>query len=555
MSYPNASTALAEVIVDELVRSGVRRVVIAPGSRSAALAIAAARSSDIDVTVVIDERSAAFFALGVAKASGIPAAVVTTSGSAIAHLFPAVIEADTACVPLLLFTADRPPELHGIGANQTIEQAGLFGTHVRAGIELGPAEHDPGAPSEWRRAVAGAVAASADGPVHVNVSFREPVVPETDDGRDRDRVFSYATDPTESADPLGPPAGMTPMTLDESWTGPERGVVVVGDSPFVEIHAADRLAARLGWPLIVEPTAGARPPQTITVAHHVLSDPELASRLAPEVAIVVGRANLSRPLGSWLSGVRRLIIDPRVTRVPDASAVLGLGWPQFDTVIRREGEWRKTWLDIEGVGRLALDGHLDDSPLTEPRLARDTADAVPPNGVLLAASSMPIRDLDMTMRVGTAPVMSNRGASGIDGLVSTGFGVASTHPGPVVALTGDLALLHDGNGFLVEPRPDVVFVVANNDGGGIFSFLPQSRQTDVFERLFGTPHGRSFEILAAFHGIGYQLVSDLPGQIRSAIAAGGTWILESVSDRQANPGIHRDLTAAVVRAVGASLER
>jgi 2-succinyl-5-enolpyruvyl-6-hydroxy-3-cyclohexene-1-carboxylate synthase len=168
---------------------------------------------------------------------------------------------------------------------------------------------------------------------------------------------------------------------------------------------------------------------------------------------------------------------------------------------------------------------------------------------------MPIRDLDMTMRVGTAPVMSNRGASGIDGLVSTGFGVASTHPGPVVALTGDLALLHDGNGFLVEPRPDVVFVVANNDGGGIFSFLPQSRQTDVFERLFGTPHGRSFEILAAFHGIGYQLVSDLPGQIRSAIAAGGTWILESVSDRQANPGIHRDLTAAVVRAVGASLER
>lgn len=555
MTHPNASTALAEVVVDELVRAGVRFLVIAPGSRSAAVAISAARREDLQVAVSIDERSAAFHALGVGRATGRPAAVLTTSGSAVANLFPAVVEADTGRVPLLLLTADRPPELHGVGANQTIEQADIFGSAVRWTANLGPAQHDPGANAEWRTVVCRAVNAASDGPVHLNLAFREPLVPETDDGRDRDMPFSHPTDGRDDGAtwmPLEAPSLPT-VPLADRWAMPERGVVVAGDAPFVPLEAVDRLAAVLGWPLIAEPTAGGRPPQTITTAHHLLSDPDLGARLRPEVAVVVGRANLSRPVSRWLTGVPRLIVEPRMLRSPDAAAELAVGWPVVEKVGTRSGTWRRTWLEAEAAGRRALDHFLDETDLVEPKIARDVASAIG-DGVLVAASSMPIRDLDLAMRPGPARILSNRGASGIDGLVSTAFGVASVSSRPVVALSGDLALLHDANGFLIEPRPDVVFVVINNDGGGIFSFLPQARQTDVFERLFGTPHGRSFEMLAAFHGLGYRHVTDIGSQLHDAIDAGGTWILEAVTDREVNPAIHRSLTEAVVASARESVE-
>ena len=557
MTHPNASTALAEVVVDELVRGGVRDFVIAPGSRSAAVAIAAARRDDVALTVLIDERSAAFFALGIGKATGRPAAVLTTSGSAVAHLFPAVVEADTGRVPLLLLTADRPPELHGVGANQTIEQSGLFGTSVRDAIDLGPAEHDPAGNANWRGEVCRALAAAADGPVHLNLAFREPLVPETDDGRTGDRPFSFNTrGRSDGARWLeGAPTSTETAVLEERWTLPERGVVVAGDAPHIALAAIDRLAAALGWPLIVEPTAGGRPVQAITTAHHLLSDLTLAEWLRPDVALVIGRVNLSRPVASWLAGIPRLIVDSRITRPPDSNAELALGWPVIDEIGPRDGTWRRRWLEVETVGRRALDAWLDGAGMVEPRIARDVAEAVPPGGVLLAGSSMPVRDLDLAMRPGGIRVLSNRGASGIDGVVSTAFGIASVSSEPVVVLAGDLTLLHDSNGFLVEPRPDVVFVVINNDGGGIFSFLPQVRQTDVFERVFGTPHGRSFEMLAAFHGVHHRHLTETGPQIEAALAAGGTWILEAVTDRGSNPEIHRELTRAVVTAVMASVER
>lgn len=556
MTHPNASTALAEVIVDELLRGGVRQLVLSPGSRSAAIAITAGRRSDMSVTVSIDERSAAFFALGVGKVTGIAAAVLTTSGSAVGHLFPAVIEADTAGVPLILLTADRPPELHGVGANQTIEQSNIFGPAVRLALELGPAEHAATSNAAWRSAVSQAIDAATDGPVHINVAFREPVVPETDDGRDRDQPFAFPTDGREGGKRWSEtlPPELVTMHLADLWTGPERGVVVVGEAPFASLAAVDRLAATLGWPLIAEPTAGGRPAQAITTAHHVLSDPELAARLRPEAAIVIGRANLSRPVSTWLADVPRLVADPRISRAADPNCHLATGWPVVDSVGGRSGDWRRLWLRVEDVGRTALDAFLDGSGLSEPRIARDTADAIPAGGILFSASSMPIRDLNLAMRSASATVMSNRGASGIDGLVSSVLGVASAHPGPVVALTGDLALLHDGNGFLVEPRPDVVFVVVNNDGGGIFSFLPQARHPDVFERIFATPHGRSFEQFAAFHGIRHQHVTDVGVQVRGALDAGGTWVLEATTDRQTNPGVHTALTHAVVDAVRDSVE-
>ena len=557
MTHPNASTALAEVVVDELVRGGVRNFVVAPGSRSAAVAIAAARRDDVTLTVLIDERSAGFFALGIGKATGQPAAVLTTSGSAVAHLFPAVVEADTGRVPLVLLTADRPPELHGVGENQTIEQFGLFGSSVRAAIALGPAEHVPAGNADWRADVCRALDAAVDGPVHLNLAFREPLVPETDDGRTRGRPFEFDTGGRSGGARwlVGVPHPPETMVLEDRWTAPERGVVVAGDAPHISLQTIDRLAAALGWPLIVEPTAGGRPAQAISAAHHVLSDPLLAERLRPDVAIVIGRISLSRPVMGWLASVPRLLVDSRITRPPDSNAECAAGWPVIEGIGPREGAWRRQWLEVEAVARRTLDEWLDGAGLVEPRIARDVADAVPQGGVLLAASSMPIRDLDLAMRPGGVRVLSNRGASGIDGIVSTAFGIASVSPTPVVVLIGDLALLHDANGFLVEPRPNVVFVVVNNDGGGIFSFLPQVRQTDVFERVFGTPHGRSFEMLAAFHGVHHRHLAEIGPQVEAAVAAGGTWILEAVTDRVSNPEIHRELTRAVVTAVRASVER
>ncbi|HSJ26739.1 MAG TPA: thiamine pyrophosphate-dependent enzyme, partial [Acidimicrobiia bacterium] len=235
---------------------------------------------------------------------------------------------------------------------------------------------------------------------------------------------------------------------------------------------------------------------------------------------------------------------------PDPAAELMRGVPRIRGVGHRSGAWRRLWLECEARGRAALDRWLDSRPGSEPAIARDVARSVPADGVLVAASSMPIRDLDLAMAPGAVRVVSNRGASGIDGFVATAFGVAAGTGGPVVALAGDLAMLHDSNGFLVDPRPDVVFVVVNNDGGGIFSFLPQSRQHDVFERVFGTPHGRSFELLAEFHGIGYQRLERTEDQVLSALAAGGTWILEAQTDRSLNVEDHRELTRTVV----ASLE-
>ena len=556
MTHPNASTAMAEVVVDELLRGGVRHLVASPGSRSAALGIAAARRPDMHLVIVIDERSAAFHALGIGRVTGRPAAVLTTSGSAVANLFPAVVEADTGMVPLLLLTADRPPELHGVGANQTIEQGGLFGEHVRWSAAIGPAEHERSSNDLWRWSVCEAVDRASDGPVHVNLAFREPVVPETDDGRDVDRPFRFPTDgrPDGGRWASEAPRRRWIAPLTERWTDPERGVVVVGEAPFVGVAEVDRLAASLGWPLIAEPTAGGRPPQTISTAHHLLADPVLRRRMTPDVALVIGRANLSRSVSEWLADVPTLMVDPRLTRSPRPSAELAVGWPLLDGVRDRTGDWRSTWLRVESVARRALDAWLDEAGVVEPRVARDVADAVPEGAILVAASSMPIRDLDLTMRPSSIEVLSNRGASGIDGFVSTAFGVAAGSGRPVVALGGDLAMLHDSNGFLAEPRADVVFVVVNNDGGGIFSFLPQVRQDDVFERLFGTPHGRSFALLASFHGVRYELLTDVSSQVGRALDEGGVWMLEAVTDRRANPSVHRSLTEHVASVVRDSVE-
>ncbi len=557
MSAPNASVAAATAIIDELVRSGVIRVVIAPGSRSAALSMAAAAHPEIRLTVEIDERSAGFFALGAARATGRPAVVITTSGTAVANLAPAIVEADLDCVPLIVLTADRPPELHHVGANQTIDQVKIFGDRVRWFCGLGVPESRADANAVWRSAVCQAVARSVGavdavaGPVHLNLPLREPSVPLTDDGRTVGVPFDFDTAGREGGRP---------------WTRVgdtvRSGVVVdaVEEQRVVLAVAADlnqpRLAeeaARHGWPVIAEPQSNARGPGSITTAHHLLQSGALVEELAPEVVVEVGRVGLSRPVRSFLDRApRRVVIDrrwvdPSRTAVSWGSA--GIPWPESP---RGPGDWLNRWTSLEALARRALDHALDASGLTEPRVARDVVRAVPVDGTLVAASSMPIRDLDLAMGPGGARVLANRGASGIDGFVSTALGIAAEGSVPVVGLAGDLSVLHDSNGFLARPRPGVVFVVVNNDGGGIFSFLPQARFPDTFETVFGTPHGRSFAALAAFHDLHHTLVGEavsLIPAIEAGVDRGGTHLIEVQTDRATNVDHHRALTSAVLAAL------
>lgn len=555
MSVPNPSTALARVVVDELVRHGVSRVFLSPGSRSAALAFAAAGHPAVELAVVVDERSAAFHALGAARATGVPAAVVTTSGTAVANVFPAVVEADTGRVPLIVLTADRPPELRHAGANQTIDQLRIFGAATRWFVEVGVPEDRQGAASYWRSTVSRAVAEAVGrggppGPVHLNLAFREPTVPAADDGRDAAAPF---TADLGGRDDGGPWTAFSRPPVPAPTREDLGGKVVVwagsGCSPAV---AAER------WVVVAEPASGARAPGAVRTGHHLLGHPGFVEAYGPETVVTVGRPGLSRRAALALGRA-----DRHIAVAPD-------GWPDptraaiemraaLPLPVGIDEDWAAAWREADSLVGEALDGALDalDTP-TEPRTARDTARAVPADGVLVAASSMPIRDLDSFMPAAGTTVIANRGASGIDGFVSTALGVAAARPGPVVALAGDLSLLHDANGFLVDRRPDCVFVVVNNDGGGIFSLLPPAAFPGQFERLFLTPHGRSLERLAAFHDLSYRRISragELGDAVAAGVAEGGIWLVEVPSDHEENVAVHGRLDAVARAAVDRFLSR
>ncbi len=558
MTHPNPSTAVASVLVDELIRNGVRTFVVAPGSRSAPLSMAAAGDERVSLIVCIDERSAGFEAVGLGRA-GTPAAVIVTSGSAVANLLPAVVEGSMANVPMIILSADRPPELRGVGANQTIDQIGLFGRYVRSFVELGVPEDHPRSNGYWRSTVCRSLAHAFGrlgpaGPVHVNVALREPLVPTVDDGRSVAQPFQADTSGRGHGGPwtVDPATDVSAPPLPDSFVQSERGLVVAGTG--ADVGWSDRAAAALGWPLICESTAGARPDQTITTAHLLAATPTFADRHHPEAVLAIGRIGLSRSVATLCQGAMTATIDPSGWMDSTSSARIVLNaYPGLDPhdVPGRPTGWRRRWLEAEAAARGALDAALDDEEgITELRTARDTARGAS-GGVLVAASSMPIRDLDVVLETGLSPLVSNRGASGIDGFVSTALGVARTKPG-VVALAGDLSMLHDQNGFLTRPLPSAVFVVVDNDGGGIFSFLPQAAFPEIFERVFGTPHGRSFYDYALFHGLEYEKIGDPSALTPGIIArreAGGLHLLHVRTDRQENVEAHRRISEAVAAAI------
>jgi 2-succinyl-5-enolpyruvyl-6-hydroxy-3-cyclohexene-1-carboxylate synthase len=585
----NPATAFGTVFADELARCGLREAVVAPGSRSTPMAMALhdlAAAGRVRLHVRIDERSAAFTALGLAKASQRPVAVLCTSGTAAANFHPAVIEADESGVPLLVLTADRPPELRGAGASQTIDQVKLYGGAVRWYAEAGVPEARPGAAGYWRSLACQAWAHAAGaggtfpGPVHVNLPLRDPLVPgeaagwpEPLDGRPDGGPWTR----------IGGAAAAEPLELP--WTA--RGVVVCGDgdydaSPLVE------LAERAGWPVLAEPSSGARRgPNALAGYQYLLASGEFMAAHQPEVIVSAGRPGLTRPQSALLglagSGepVRHVVIaqgpgrwaDPqraatdvvpgvRLAGTPAGGETWLARWRRADAAATRAADAvLDTWSGAADPGDADLDGGLDgEPPLTEPLLARELLAALPENALLWCGNSLSVRDIDLVMAPrGDVRVLASRGASGIDGTASTAAGAALAHaaacPGaPSFALIGDLAFLHDAAGLAIgpgEPRPDLCLVVVNNDGGGIFETLEQAAFPGVFERVFGTPHGASLEHLAAAFGVPYTLVAR-PGELTKAVSGTGLRVVEARTDRAANADLRARMRAAATRAAAAA---
>ncbi|GII03391.1 2-succinyl-5-enolpyruvyl-6-hydroxy-3-cyclohexene-1-carboxylic-acid synthase [Planobispora takensis] len=550
----NPATALATVLVDELVRCGLTDVVLAPGSRSAPLALAAHADSRIRLHVRIDERSASFLAVGLARRGERPVALICTSGTASANFHPAVMEAHESGVPLLVFTADRPPELRDTGSSQTTDQLKLYGTAVRWFGEVGVPEERPGQVAYWRslacRAYHRSMGPDDPGPVHLNLAFREPLIPDGD---------------PSWCEPLDGGAGgpwvrarVAPPTVALHLPPTRRGVLVVGDgAPNVRRYVA--AAGMAGWPVLSEPNGGARyGDHAMSAYHFMLGTPEFADAHRPEVVVTLGRPGLSRPLLNWLKHAdEHIVVAPDLTRWPDPTrSATQVAQAVEIPIAAGDDTWLHAWRRAETAARDAIDGVLDGSGLSEPRLARDLVDALPNGSLLVSGSSMPIRDLDQTMRPRRGVrILANRGVAGIDGVVSTAMGAALAHTGPAFALMGDLTFLHDHNGLILgprEPRPDLCLVVVNNDGGGIFSLLPQAALRDPFERVFGTSHGVDLAYLAAATGTPYAFV-DAPDQLTKAMRGEGVRIVEARTDREANAVLHATMREAASTAIRAAL--
>jgi 2-succinyl-5-enolpyruvyl-6-hydroxy-3-cyclohexene-1-carboxylate synthase len=553
----NPSTALATVLVDELIRGGVRDAVLCPGSRSApfAFALVAAESAGrLRLHVRVDERTAGFLALGLAK-RGTPAVVVTTSGTAVANLHPAVLEAAHGNVPLIVVSADRPADLRGSGANQTTDQVGIYGSAPRFFHDVAGPEARPGQVAYWRATTCRALAAAqgagaAPGPVHLNVALREPLVPDTDDtwvepldGRADGRPW---TDNATS------PATSLPLETDIAKT-----LVLVGDLPIGDWgKRAAELAARHGWPLVAEPSSGGAWSCSLPHGALLLSDETWAAAHRPDRVLAIGHLTLGR-------AVSRLLADPSVTldlisdgptwpdpahrarSVRPLTALLDAG----AATTTADSTWTAEWRTASERVAAAVGPALDKDWPTGTGVARDVVAALPADAVLFVGASNPVRDVQLAATPTTATVVANRGLSGIDGSLSTATGLALTTSAPSYALVGDLTFLHDAAALvrgLGEREPDLTVVVVNDDGGGIFGLLEPGapEHVGVFDRDFGTPHGVDLAALCAATKTRHDLATDAAG-LRAVVAERpqGVRVVEVRVDRAGHvdaPGRLRD---------------
>ncbi|WP_020499659.1 2-succinyl-5-enolpyruvyl-6-hydroxy-3-cyclohexene-1-carboxylic-acid synthase [Sciscionella marina] len=572
----NPSTAQARVIVDELIRCGIGDVVLCPGSRNAPLSFAlhdAERAGRIRLHVRIDERSAGFLALGLSRGFGHGpvrtgrVALTCTSGTALANLHPAVLEAAHSREPLVLLTADRPAELVGSGANQTTQQHGLFAPHVRT-VDFPLAEHKSGQNKVWRGILCRTLA-GATGPLHLNIPFREPLVPEEGDwpgsleGRAEGVPWTAIT--TRGA----PDSGGTELLR----ALPSKTLVIVGDAPWHAASAAGEVARRMDWPLLVEPP-GVGPRYAISSASLILNSvDELPAKLQPEAIVLVGRSTLSRGVNRLLgSGLPvHLVCTPEqwadaqylaesATEHLDPSAIAELTEAEVD--VRAGGQWSAQWRKENSRVTEVIKSWL--ANCTWPsgaHVALDLLAALPSPATMFLGSSNAIRDVDLVAeRRGDLTVLANRGLAGIDGNVSTAIGASLAVAAkrgravPGYAFLGDLTFLHDVNGLQRapgEPEPDLTIVVNNDDGGGIFGLLEQGQPeyAESFERVFGTAHRADIGALCAGYGVRHTIAQDRATFAEAVRPAPGLRVIEVRTDRERLRAERARLRASVAAAL------
>jgi 2-succinyl-5-enolpyruvyl-6-hydroxy-3-cyclohexene-1-carboxylate synthase len=596
---PNPVYAFARAFFEELSRAGVHHVCVSPGSRSTPLAASAAGCAELRCWPLLDERCAGFFALGLAKAAGRPVALVCTSGSAAANYLPAVVEAHYARVPLLLLTADRPPELREWGAGQTIDQLKLYGSHLRHFVELPVPAAGAGmlryARSLACRAVAEALGQPA-GPVHLNWPLREPLEPVAGAGRDAgdwaegDVLAAQGRSGTAYAEMAQgrrmPGPGQVEALRDLALACP-RGLIACGpdygrgfgeepEGSRAELaEAVVRLARAAGWPVLADPTSQLRcGPHTAAApllgnADFLLRDEGFAAAHAPQLVLRLGGTPVSKAFRRWLerhAPPHVLLLDPdggwnepsalasQLLRFDAARLCAELAASlESELGAARASDWLSSFVTADTRAGRAIERALsNDSRLLEPRVVRELCQSLPAGALLYVGNGMPVRDLDSFMPVDTRPlrVLSNRGANGIDGLISSALGAAAADRGPVVLLTGDLAFLHDLGGLLAARRHglDATIVVLNNDGGGIFSFLPVAAYGEqvAFESLFRMPHGLDLEPAAALFGARFARVEgfdDLRSALQGSLTSPGLSLIEVPVDRDANVEHFRSLAA------------
>jgi 2-succinyl-5-enolpyruvyl-6-hydroxy-3-cyclohexene-1-carboxylate synthase len=564
MSETRDTYLLLRAFVDELHRGAVAGACTSPGSRSTPLVLTLARDGRIPVTSHVDERSAAFFALGLAQATGRPAVLACTSGTAAANYAPAVIEAAEAGVPLVVLTTDRPPELRDVGAGQTIDQIKLYGSFAKWFFEVGTHTATPDRLRWIRQLACRALAIAADGrpgPVHLNFALREPLVlSEPLDGAPGDGGRPGGAPWTALTTPAPDPAPLTAWLRAQTATGGGHGVIVAGrgaDGP-----ATARLAEALAWPLLADPLSGGRTGGA-AIAHYdaLLRDTGWRDTLAPGCVLRVGDLPTSKPLRQWLAAL--------APDVPQLALVTAGRWPDpdaaltdiialdpsalaaIDEVWAADAAWLGRWRDADARAAAAIAATL--TGLDEPSIARALATDTPDGATVAVAASMPIRDVETFWPVLDPPprALANRGANGIDGTISTAYGVAAAgDAGPTYLLIGDVALAHDIGGLLAGARLGVplTIVVVDNAGGGIFDFLPVGQAGGAeYEEHVLTPTGLEVERAAALYGARYRAIEDL-AHLREALAEpapSGTTILHARTERAANVALHRRVWAAV----------
>jgi len=578
-------------IVEGLVAGGVTEAIVCPGSRSTPLALAAKAHPGLTVRVLLDERSAGYFALGLARASRRPVAVIVTSGTAAANLLPSVVEASLARVPVVLLTSDRPAELRDRGSPQTIDQSHLYGRYARWFAELPLLDGEDVTRRHVRSVVDRAIAtarAEPAGPVHLNVPFREPLVPS---GALAPSVDGGSGASGTMADVVpGRPrlADRDADRLADKLTAIERGLIVAGPQDDPDLSAAvTRLAAATGFPVAADPLSGARcgpHDRSFVLSHadHLVRPGPWIDAHRPDLVIRFGATPTSKPLNTLLADVRpdQVVVDgdrtwSEPTIIPttfvqaDATATADALADRLEAAVRGPaGGWARDWCAADSAADAALEGWLasvteEGEPFEGLPFAL-LGHLLPDGALLMAGNSMPVRDMDAWLPSVPRAIrpLANRGANGIDGVVSTALGAAAAGVGPVALVVGDLSFLHDLNA-LVAARLhglSATIVLIDNDGGGIFSFLPQA-STDApevglpanYEELFGTPHG--IDVGPIVHALGGEYRATVPGELREALADSlerpGVQVLALRTDRTRNVELHRKAAAAVATALAA----